>query len=218
MEQKYMIEGFAGEGKLAKFFKEAGYEVITIDNNPNLKPDICVDMLNFNINMLPEKFSKPDVIHFGVPCTKFSIAGRSSNFTNFMPNDIDSCVALALVYKSLNIINKLKPKSWFIENPVGYLRKFPFMKELIRRTVWYCQYGDKRAKPTDFFTNRYDWITKKCFNNNPNCHHERAPRGSKTGTQGLNNAFERGTYPDGLCKDIVNLCEGNVKERQNNLL
>jgi len=207
MKKKTMVEFFKGSGKLAKAFQKRGYDVYTIDNNPDLKPDLCIDMLLFKVSMLPERFRNPDVAHFGVPCTKFSVAGRSSNFTNFMPNSIDSCLALALVYKSLDLIKEMQPKSWFIENPMGYLRMFPFMRRLPRKEVWYCQYGDNKAKPTDFWTNRIEWIPKKCFNENPNCNHDRAPRGSKSGTQGLDNAYERGVYPEKLCQEIVDVCE-----------
>lgn len=217
-EPLIMLEFFAGEGLLAETFREAGYKVLTIDNNPKLNPDICVDILNFKKEDLPEEFRNPDVAFFGVPCTKFSVAGRSSNFTNHMPNDVDSCIALALVYKSLELIEDLKPKSWFIENPMGYLRTFPFMQKLIRKEVWYCRYGDNRAKPTDFWSNRGDWITKKCFNGNRACHHDAAPRGSRTGTQGLCNAYERGLYPVELCQDIVKLCQGTLKIKQLQLI
>jgi len=217
MKQKVMIELFPGSGVLAKAFRDAGYRTLTIDINPALKPDLVADILTLKIHDLPKWARKPDVIHCGVPCTKFSVAGRSSNFTNFMPNDVDSCIALALVYKCLDLIKELNPKSWFIENPMGYLRKFPFMKRLSRKEVWYCKYGDNKAKPTDFWSNRSDWLPKKCFNNNWNCHHERAPRGSKTGTQGLTNAYERGIYPIDLCKEIVNVCEGKMKTKQEDL-
>ena len=43
----------------------------------------------------------------------------------------------------------------------------------------------------------------KCHNNNPKCHHERAPRGSKTGTQGLNGDYERSIIPLQLCEEII---------------
>ena len=192
---KTMVEFFAGSSVLADAFREAGYDVLTVDVNPDLNPDLVADVLNLVLLDLPEKFRHPDVAFFGVPCTKFSVAGRSSNFTRFMPNNVDSCIALALVYKCLDLIEEMKPVSWFIENPMGYLRVFPFMQKLVRKDVWYCRYGDKRAKPTDFWTNRFDWVTKKCYNGNRSCNHEPAPRGSKTGTQGLTNAYDRGIYP-----------------------
>ena len=40
-------------------------------------------------------------------------------------------------------------------------------------------------KPTTIWTNKVGFIPKKCKNNNPDCDHVRAPRGSKTGTQGI---------------------------------
>ena len=37
--------------------------------------------------------------------------------------------------------------------------------------------------------------------------HERAPRGSKTGTQGLKGSKERSVIPERLCEHIVDICE-----------
>ena len=55
--------------------------------------------------------------------------------------------------KVLKIIEQRKPTWFFIENPRGLLRKMPFMRDLMRHTVTYCQYGDTRMKPTDIWTN-----------------------------------------------------------------
>ena len=76
------------------------------------------------------------------------------------------------------------------------------MPKETRQTVWYCQYGDKRAKPTDIWTNLPNWTGKQCHNGNKDCHHEPAPRGSKTGTQGLKNAKLRGVIPENLFKEL----------------
>lgn len=70
-----------------------------------------------------------------------------------------------------------------------------------RYTITYCKYGDKRMKPTDIWTNDENWIPKKPCNNGDLCH-EQAPRGSKTGTQGLKNAKERGEIPNQLFYEI----------------
>lgn len=42
-----------------------------------------------------------------------------------------------------------------------------------------------------------------CFNGNQQCHHDRAPRGSKTGTQGKNGSYNRSVIPEKLCKEIL---------------
>lgn len=65
-----------------------------------------------------------------------------------------------------------------------------WMKSLPRYTVTYCQYGDTRMKPTDIWTNHPDPRFKPMCKNGDSCHVP-APRGSKTGTQGLKNSRER---------------------------
>ena len=52
-----------------------------------------------------------------------------------------------------------------------------------------------------------------CKNGDP-CHIP-APRGSKTGTQGLKGAKERSIIPHKLCEHIVDICEEGLAE--NNL-
>ena len=70
-----------------------------------------------------------------------------------------------------------------------------------RITVSYCQYGDTRMKPTDIWINIPNWEGKMC-RNGASCH-VAAPRGSKTGTQGLKNAKERGVIPPALFEEIL---------------
>lgn len=74
-----------------------------------------------------------------------------------------------------------------------------------RYTVTYCQYGDNRMKPTDIFTNHPDPQFKPPCKNGDPCH-ERAPRGAKTGTQGLSK-IDRSRIPDELCEHIVSISE-----------
>lgn len=102
----------------------------------------------------------------------------------------------------MNLI-KQSGATYSIENPRGMLRKMPFMQSLKRYTVWYCQYGDDRAKPTDIWTN-LNWIPKPvCHNGNTNCHHAPAPRGAKTGTQGRKGAHHRSMIPAQLCDELM---------------
>ena len=89
------------------------------------------------------------------------------------------------------------------------------VKGIDRTTVTYCTYGDKRMKPTDIWSNNiFDmfnlngWKPRPmCFNGNTKCDHEAAPRGSKTGTQGLASNYERSKIPKALCEDIIKATE-----------
>ena len=87
-----------------------------------------------------------------------------------------------------------------------------FMKDLKRYTVTYCQYGDSRMKPTDIWTNHPEPNFKPMCKNGASCH-ESAPRGSKTGTQGLKGSKERSVIPEQLCNHITNICE-DIDENQ----
>lgn len=88
------------------------------------------------------------------------------------------------------------------------------MQGFKRHTVWYCQYGDDRAKPTDIWTNSKTWVPKPMCKNykydnegnviNKHCHHESARRGAKTGTQGKDGSYERSKIPMELCNEILN--------------
>lgn len=61
-------------------------------------------------------------------------------------------------------------------------------------------------KPTDIFTNYPNPNFKPPCKNGDNCHVS-APRGSRTGTQGLKGSKERSIIPEELCDYIVSLCE-----------
>ena len=117
-----------------------------------------------------------------------------------------------MVQKTLQLIEDLKPRYWFIENPRGMLRKQWFMESLHRKTVTYCQYGDFRQKPTDIWTNAIHWCPRPCCRPGDPCH-ESAKRGSDKGTQNLNCAKERAKIPRELCLEVCRVC-GEVGARQ----
>jgi hypothetical protein len=108
-------------------------------------------------------------------------------------------MGLKILDRTLQIIEAIKPKYWIIENPRGMMRKF--MPHKPRNTVSYCQYGDSRMKPTDLFNN-LGFVFKPICKPRASCHIS-APRGSKTGTQGLKGAINRGVVPKQLCEDII---------------
>ena len=168
--------------------------------------DMVDDILNISMKKYPEG---PDIIWASPPCTSFSVASIGTYWKGgkgaYIPKKAEAYIGMALVQKAKDIIEHLKPKYWYIENPRGVLRKLDVVQDLpIRHTVWYCQYGDNRAKPTDIWTNDESWTPRPvCKNGNPDCHHEPAPRGSKTGTQGLKGNYERSMVPAELCKEIL---------------
>ena len=210
-----ILELFSGTASFSNIAKAEGHKVFTIDFDKKFNPDLCIDILEFDVSMLPLEFQTPDVIWASPPCTTFSVASISTHWKGgknaYIPKSEASKIGLKILEKTKEIIKELNPTFYIIENPRGVMRKF--MPETNRQTVTYCQYGDTRKKPTDLWTN-FNFIGRRCKNGD-RCHVS-APRGSKTGTQGLKDAKERSIIPSKLCIEILSKAEATYSEYHRN--
>jgi hypothetical protein len=208
-----VLELYAGTRSIGKAFEEAGHEVYSVEwDKKHENIDWYVDIGTINAQDIIERFGKPDIIWASPDCTSYSIAAISHHRTrdedgNLSPKSDYAKFCDKVNENTIKLIKELNPKYYFIENPRGGMRKMNFMNGLPRYTVWYCTYGDIRAKPTDIWTNHPNPKFKPvCKNGNKDCHHESAPRGSKTGTQGLEKV-DRSRIPEELCKHIAKISE-----------
>ena len=64
-------------------------------------------------------------------------------------------------------------------------------------------------KPTDIWTNNPMWFPRSACKNGMPCH-VAAPRGSRTGTQGLKGNHERSKIPHQLCLEVMGACKAGV--------
>jgi len=209
-----LLELFAGTRSISKAFEKHGWETYSIEWDKNFENISLYEDIN---NITAKDIIKlcggiPDVIWASPDCTTYSIAAISHHRKkNAETGNLDAVSDYAKFCDKTNkhvldLISEIKPTYYFIENPRGGLRKLDFMKGLYRYTVTYCQYGDKRMKPTDIWTNHPNPKFKPVCKNGDSCH-EKAPRGSKTGTQGLKGARERSVIPQELCEHICFICE-----------
>lgn len=207
-----VLDLFSGTRSIAKAFEERGHEAYTIEldrSHPGI--DWYEDIMNVTAADILERFGRPDVIWASPPCTSYSIAAISHHRTreedgNLAPKSEFAALSDELIKHTLKLIEELQPRYYYIENPRGGLRKMRFMRGLKRYTVTYCQYGDNRMKPTDIWTNHPNPKFKPMCKNGDPCH-ESAPRGSKTGTQGLKGAKDRSVIPHLLCLHIAEISE-----------
>lgn len=201
-----VLELFAGSRSIGKVADRLAFDVYSSDIEQFGGIDYVTDILEFDVTKIP---FKPDIIWASCPCTAFSVAAIGKNWTKvgyvYIPKNPKAEFGLKLVQKTLEIIEHFNPTYFFIENPRGMLRKMPIMTDLPRYGVTYCQYGDTRMKPTDIWTNSTKWTPRPMCKNGDTCH-VAAPRGSRTGTQGLKGAYERSKIPEELCYEILKSC------------
>lgn len=200
-----VLELFAGSRSIGRVAESLGHMVFSVDWQKYEGVDLSIDIELLKPDDIP---FIPDYIHMSPDCTTYTIAAISTHRNGVEPKTEYAKKCDLVNINAIGIINHfltINPSMVFtIENPRGMLRKMPFMQSFIRHTVWYCQYGDDRAKPTDIWTNNKNWIPKPmCFNGNKNCHHQPAPRGSKTGTQGRKGSYDRSRIPEQLCTDLI---------------
>jgi len=125
---------FDYSGEAVKPYAENGHKVFTLDIkvpqilHPN-RTHIVENILDFGpdkryirdglwSNHLPETF---DTIFAFVPCTDFALCGAK----HFAAKDADgrTTQSIALVKKTLEIIQYYKPRVWVIENPMSRIHK-----------------------------------------------------------------------------------------------
>ncbi len=221
-----LLELFAGSRSIGKVADSQGHESFSSDIEPFEGIDYVANILEFDLSKVPWV---PDMVWGSSPCTAFSVASIGKHWTGgkgaYIPKSDDARLGIQLAQKTIEIIDHFKQLNpnlvWYMENPRGVLRQMPFMKELpIRHTICYCQYYDSRMKPTDIFTNNNMWIPRPMCRNNGYgmvdfngqqwaldkigrpCHMA-APRGAKTGTQGLKGAYVRSMLPESFCEEIM---------------
>jgi hypothetical protein len=214
----YVLDLFSGLKGWSAAFIDRGHEVVSVDIEGDFMPSLLADVCKLYVDRDELKVrtiisSDFDVVLASPPCNHFSVASISKNWSGgkeaYIPKTFETAQAIYLVQYTLQLIHDINPVFWILENPMGVLRKLSFMQKYDHKLVTYCQYGERRMKPTDLWGKfPPSFVARRCKNGD-SCH-ERAPRGAKTGTQGIKSAALRAKIPYQLSLEMCLACEDEL--------
>lgn len=150
-----LLELFKGTGSVSKALSKEypNLKVWSLDIEPKSKATYTTDILSWDYKQFVE--GEFDYIWASPPCTEYSVCltTRARRFD----------IADPIVLRVLDIIEYLKPKYWFIENPqTGHLKSRPFMTNIPYYDVSYCMYGNPIRKQTRIWTNLLEFDPLVC--------------------------------------------------------
>jgi hypothetical protein len=144
-----LLELFSGTGSIGKAFREAGWEVVSLDMDLKAGATITADFMGWDWTQFASNYF--DCIWASPPCTHYSIARTNAR----TPRDLEG--SDRLVQRVLDCIEYFKPTTWFFENPqTGYLKGRRVVEGLRYKDVSSCVFGFPYRKPTRIWTNS-DW-------------------------------------------------------------
>lgn len=207
--QLTVLDLFAGTGSSTQAFVDRGHNVVTVELDPSFDATITGDVTTQSADELSWRYGRFDFVWASPPCTAFSVASIGHHWegdANFKyPKTVYAVESQNVVRRTFELIDALSPRmGYLVENPRGILRKLSVVNGRPRSTVTYCQYGEARMKPTDLWggIGKDGWLPSRSCRNGDTCH-EPAPRGARTGTQGIVGAKDRSRIPYRLSTEVA---------------
>lgn len=207
-----VLDLFCGLKGWSKPFADRGHDVRTLDFDPKFNATYTADILAW----VPERMGdwRPDVVLASPPCEGFTVMNIGKNWNHdHTPKTAKAELALAIMRRTVDLIQELNPKWFWIENPRGKMRRLmeihaPLWK---RVQVTYCHYGRETMKPTDLWGQwPATWKPEPACRNGDPCHIA-TPRGTTThGTQAAGRTPEsRAEIPEPLSRSVMDACEAS---------
>lgn len=217
-----VLDLFSGLEGWSSVFRARGHEVVTLDFDPKFGADITMDILHVVLLDDLERNGPFDIILASPPCESFSTGSIGRHWGGgkgaYAPKTTQAVKALMIMDQTFTLIdsyvNRHPGTLYVIENPRGVMRKVA--PRTPNATTWYCQWGEKRAKPTDLWTNVTlfpDGEWPQCYNGAPDhdaqsrYYWKRKALGQTGGTQGLANPALRALIPDRLATAVARFAE-----------
>lgn len=159
-----LLELFCGTKSVSKYCESIGYETITLDYDPKHNPDYCMDILDVDDEWL-DNLGPIDIVWASPDCRHYSKIRYNWKALGHPEPDLE--YADKLVKKALYIIDYLKPKHWFIENPAtGRLKDRGLLDDVPMKRCCYCKYDTDGTfltkKETAIWGSVENWIPRMC--------------------------------------------------------
>jgi hypothetical protein len=215
-----LLELFAGTGSIGRAFRDRGWGVVSLDNDPKSNPTICADILKWDYAAYPKD-------HFcfiwaSPLCTYYSIARSTRKST-----EAELAYADSLVQKTREITSYFGCP-WAFENPqTGRLKTRPIVADLPFEDVTYCKYGTSYKKRTRIWNSLGDaWRPKpicekgsRCEHFTNGCHPATAQKGPcRNDAKRIGDTYtQRQLYhiPAALCDELALAAESAIRENAN---
>ena len=192
-----VLDLFCGLKGWSQAFEDRGHEVVTVDIDKKFEPTLTADIMDLDWNDLATERSYFDIVLASPPCNCFSVASIGRYWNNTKPYE-----AIDLIAHTVRLIIRLSPRWWILENPRGMMRRILGKPSI---TTYFASWGDFALKPTDLWG-----VLPEVKWNRPS-RWQRAPRGSRKGTQAKTTSEERAKIPYGLSEAVCLACEKEVK-------
>lgn len=116
MTAPLMLDLFAGTGGASRAFRDAGWEVVTVDHDPQHGADVVADLTAWSWDG-----ERPALVWASPPCEAFS--RTSMPWCRPAPEP-----SLALVRAALRVVRESRPRYWVLENVRGAV---PYLRPLL---------------------------------------------------------------------------------------
>lgn len=225
MPTRVCLDLFCGLGGFSAAFEDAdGWEVVTVDLNPEFDPDLQADVLDLRPSDLLDAIGVDRdgidefVILCGHPCTLFSTAGNHDEWDTELKEPVGdrSRKHTAMIFHSIGLIKSLSPDYWYLENPRRSRARWLIGPP--DQWVSYCQYGTNYQKDTGLWGDHAPGMEYKKCRREPNCHVTNTEDDGYSAIQSMpSDTGERAKIPYALSESILEACEaafsGDAREQ-----
>ena len=200
-----LLELFSGTKSISKVAKTLGWQTVSLDLDSKHKPDLCMDILDFDETQYPNDYFQ--FIWASPDCRAYSIARQNTK----IPREEAMQASDPLLKKTRQIIAYFDKAKWCIENPgFSYIWQREVAAGLLENSVItsYCSFEGYAYRKHTRLDSNFPLVLPKCPGKGlcPKMiggkHKEHAQRGGGGQEPKSHNLDKLHSIPEGLVHEI----------------